>query len=163
MTEAQDDMRFMQEALKEARKAFAMDEVPVGAVLVHRGRVIARGHNQVETLQDATAHAEMICITAGENALQNWRLLDTTLYCTIEPCTMCAGAMLLSRVGRLVYGAPDIRHGAAGSFVDIFAAKHPTHTLAIERGIMKEECASILQEFFRKRRKSDEKLGLSEG
>jgi len=151
------DKRFMQEALKEARKAFKLEEVPVGAVLVYEGKVIARAHNQVETLQDATAHAEMICITMGSSALGNWRLQNAILYCTIEPCAMCAGAMLLSRVQRVVWGARDLRHGANGSWVDLFEKKHPTHSLEITRGICEEECGAILQEFFRKRRLEKEK------
>jgi len=106
------DEKFMLEALKQAKLAFQNDEVPVGAVLVHQGHVIARGYNQVELLKDATAHAEMLCLTAGTSAMEDWRLLDTTLYCTIEPCAMCAGAMFLSRIKTLVWGAPDIRHGA---------------------------------------------------
>ena len=148
-----DDERFMMEALREAQKAFAKEEVPVGAVLVHEGRIIARGHNQVEMLNDATAHAEMICLTAGANALENWRLLDTTLYCTCEPCAMCAGAMLLSRISRLVWGAPDVRHGAGGSWVNLFATKHPTHSIEITSGVLEEPCSELLKEFFRKRRK----------
>ena len=110
----------MREALKEAKKAFEKDEVPVGAVLVHKNRIIARGHNQVELLQDATAHAEMICLSAGAEALGNWRLAETTLYCTLEPCCMCAGALLSARVTRLVWGAPDLRVGANGSWIDLF-------------------------------------------
>lgn len=149
---ANDDEKFMLEALKEAWKAFREEEVPVGAVLVKEGRVIARGHNQVEMLNDATAHAEMLCITAGESALENWRLADTTLYCTIEPCAMCAGAMLLSRVPKLVWGAPDLRHGAHGSWVNLFEKQHPTHSIEIRRGILKEQCAFLLQDFFQKRR-----------
>src|SRR3984885_4849264 len=97
-----DDERFMLEALKQAWKAFQEEEVPVGAVLVHEGKIISRGYNQVEMLKDATAHAEMLCITAGESALSNWRLTGTVLYSTIEPCCMCAGAMLLSRIPKLV-------------------------------------------------------------
>ncbi len=116
-----EDERFMLEALKEAWKAFQNGEVPVGAVLVKDGKMIAKGSNQVELLHDATAHAEMICMTAGEAALENWRLVETTLYCTLEPCVMCAGAMLLSRVPRLVWGAPDLRHGANGSWIDLFS------------------------------------------
>lgn len=150
MTES--DIYFMGEALKEAKKAFKEGEVPVGAVLVFEDRVIARGHNQVELLKDATAHAEMLCIGAGAQALDNWRLLNTTLYCTIEPCVMCGGALLLSRIKRLVWGAPDIRHGANGSWMDLFAYKHPTHQIEIQSGVLEEECGIILQEFFRKRR-----------
>lgn len=147
-----DDERFMLEALKEAWKAFKAEEVPVGAVLVHQGRIIARGYNQVEMLRDATAHAEMLCITAGESALENWRLLDTTLYVTMEPCSMCAGAMLLSRVKTLVWGAPDIRHGANGSWVDLFEKQHPTHQLDIRKGVLQEYASSLLKTFFEKRR-----------
>lgn len=147
-----DDERFMLEALKQAWKAFTSGEVPVGAVLVHNGRIISRGYNQVEMLKDATAHAEMLCITAGEAALDNWRLAETILYCTVEPCAMCAGAMLLSRVPQLVWGAPDIRHGANGSWVDLFEKTHPTHTIAIRKGILQEPCATLLRDFFQKRR-----------
>lgn len=146
------DSDFMQEALKEARKAYVAGEVPVGAVLVENHKVIARGHNQVELLKDATAHAEMLCIGSGAAALENWRLLDTTLYCTIEPCCMCAGALFLSRVKRLVWGAPDLRHGANGSFCDLFALKHPTHQIEVTSGILADQCGALIQEFFRERR-----------
>jgi tRNA(adenine34) deaminase len=146
----------MLEALKQAWKAFQTEEVPVGAVLVKEGRIISRGHNQVELLRDATAHAEMICMTAGEAALENWRLAETTLYCTIEPCTMCAGAMLLTRVPVLVWGAPDIRHGANGSWVDLFEKTHPTHSMTIRKGILQDQCASLMREFFQKRREENE-------
>ncbi len=156
ITPKDEDERFMLEALKEAWKAFKTDEVPVGSVLVKEGRVIARGYNQVELLKDATAHAEMLCITSGEAAVENWRLADTTLYCTIEPCAMCAGAMLLARVPTLVWGAPDIRHGANGSWIDLFAKPHPTHTLTIRRGTLQEPCAALLRDFFAKRRKENE-------
>jgi len=149
-----DDEKFMLEALKEAWKAFSVNEVPVGAVLVHEGRVIARGFNQVEMLKDATAHAEMLCITAGESALENWRLLKTTLYCTLEPCTMCAGAMLLCRIPHIVWGAPDIRHGANGSWINLFDEKHPhpMHTPIIRRGVLEEQCALLMKDFFQKQR-----------
>ena len=143
-----DDERFMVEALKEAARAARADEVPVGAVLVKEGRVIARGWNQMETLNDATAHAEMLCITAGAAALENWRLTNTTLYCTIEPCCMCAGALLLARVPTLVWGAPDLRHGAAGSWINIFEKKHPTHTINIRKGVLEEMATFLLKEFF---------------
>ena len=147
--------KFMLEALKEAWKAFLMGEVPVGSVLVQKGKVIARGHNQVEMLNDATAHAEMLCITSGEVALENWRLSDTTLYVTIEPCSMCAGAMLLSRVPNLVWGAPDIRHGANGSWIDLFAKPHPMHTITIQNGVLGEYSAALLRDFFQKRREEN--------
>ncbi len=142
----------MNEAFKEALKAYKTDEVPIGAVLVHEERVIARGHNQVELLSDATAHAEMLCITAGESVLENWRLIDTRLYCTLEPCIMCAGAILLSRVGTLIWGAPDIRHGANGSWIDVFLHKHPTHSLEIRSGVMQQKITALMKEFFQKKR-----------
>lgn len=147
-----DDERFMLEALKQAWKAYQDEEVPVGAVLVHKGKIISRGYNQVEMLKDATAHAEMLCITAGEGALENWRLADTTLYVTIEPCTMCAGAMLLARVPTLVWGAPDLRHGANGSWVNLFEKQHPTHSIQVRSGVLADHCAGLMRDFFQKRR-----------
>lgn len=152
---ASDDERFMLEALKEAWKAFKKEEVPIGAVLVHEGRIIARGHNQVEMLKDATAHAEMLCITAGANALENWRLLNCTLYCTVEPCTMCAGAMFLSRIQTLVWGTPDIRHGANGSWINLFSEKHPMHEIEVRKGILESPAAALLRDFFQLRRKKE--------
>jgi tRNA(adenine34) deaminase len=153
MTSPDQDIHFMREALKEAKKALNKDEVPVGAVLVREGKVIARGHNEVELLQDATAHAEMICITAGTSALENWRLSGTTLYCTLEPCAMCAGAILASRIQRLVWGAPDLRLGANGSWIDLFAMKHPMHSLEITPRVLEEESAFLLKSFFEQTRK----------
>lgn len=147
-----EDEKFMGEALKEAWKAYLNDEVPVGAVLVHKQKIIARGYNQVELLQDATAHAEVLCITAAEAAFEDWRLIDTTLYCTLEPCTMCAGAMMLARVSNLVWGAPDIRHGANGSWINVFEKSHPMHNISIRKGVLSEYCAKLLKDFFQKRR-----------
>ncbi len=148
-----EDERYMLEALKEAWKAFLKDEVPVGAVLVHAGRIIARGHNQVEMLKDATAHAEMLCLTAGSaESSEGWRLNEMTLYCTIEPCTMCAGAMFLSRLGRLVWGAKDLRHGANGSWIDLFDKKHPMHTVKITNGVYAEIAAEVMKTFFVQKR-----------
>lgn len=155
ITPQNEDEKFMLEALKEAWKAFLAEEVPIGAVLVHKGRIIARGYNQVEMLQDATAHAEMLCITAGESALENWRLLETTLYCTAEPCAMCAGALLLSRVSTLVWGAPDVRHGANGSWINLFDKPHPTHSLTIRKGILQDYSTTLMKEFFQQRRKEN--------
>jgi tRNA(adenine34) deaminase len=150
-----DDERFMIEALKEAWKAFKLEEVPVGAVLVKEGKIIARGHNQVEMLRDATAHAEMLCLTSGEVAVENWRLNDTTLYCTIEPCSMCAGAMFLTRLSKLVWGAPDIRHGANGSWIDLFNKPHPMHTITIQQGVLQPYCTTLMKQFFQKRREEN--------
>jgi tRNA(adenine34) deaminase len=147
-----DDERHMVEALKEAWKAFDQGDVPVGAVVVHEGQIIGRGHNQVELLQDATAHAEMLAIGAAAQALGGWRLEGCTLYSTLEPCCMCAGASLLSRLSRIVWGAPDIRFGANGSYVDLFSIPHPTHQLTIIPSVLCEWCARPLQVFFQKRR-----------
>ncbi len=151
-----DDERWMVEALKEAWKAYQAKEVPIGAVLVHEGRIIARGYNQVEMLNDATAHAEMLCMTAASGALHNWRLADTTLYCTTEPCTMCAGAMFLSRISRLVWGAPDIRHGAGGIWINLFDKKHPMHSIEIKSGVLGDISSEILRSFFQMRRAEHE-------
>ena len=151
-----DDERFMREALKEAHKAFEAKEVPVGCVIVKDGAVIARGYNQVELLKDATAHAEILAITAAENIVDNWRLKGCTLYCTLEPCVMCAGAMMLSRLDAIVWGAPDIRLGANGSWVDLFSRKHPMHTLTVRSRVLEAWCQEPLKLFFQQRRKENE-------
>lgn len=146
----------MEEALTEAKNAFQKKEVPVGAVLVYDNEIIARGHNLVEEMQDATAHAEMICLRAASQIMGNWRLMHATLYCTLEPCSMCAGAMILSRLDTIVWAAPDLRHGACGSFLSILQAPHSIHQVQqvqIESGIYKEEAAILMQKFFRERRK----------
>lgn len=150
----EEDAHFMGQALLEARSAFELGEVPVGAVLVREGQILARSHNLVETRSDATAHAEILCLQAGAHLLQNWRLLQTTLYCTLEPCAMCAGAMLLSRITRLVYGAPDLRHGVHGSWCQLFANPHPTHTIQISKGVLEGESAALMRSFFYARRKN---------
>lgn len=148
-----DDCYYMGLALEEAKKAFAEDEVPVGAVIVYQGVVIASARNQVETLKDATAHAEILCIRKASLHLENWRLKEAILYCTLEPCSMCAGALLLSRVDTLVWGAPDHRHGAHGSWMNMLDLKHPTHTMNIRQGILKEECSQLMKEFFKQKRR----------
>jgi tRNA(adenine34) deaminase len=142
----------MRAALEQAEEAFAKGEVPIGAVLVHENNIIARAHNLVESRLDATAHAEMLCLKIGAQALENWRLIGATLYCTLEPCPMCAGAMIHSRLKRLVWGAPDVRCGAHGSWVDILSIEHPIHRIAVDSGVLKEECAMLMKQFFRKRR-----------
>ena len=147
-----DDVFFMREALKEAEAAFAKGEVPVGAVLVCKGEIIERAHNLVESSFDPTAHAELLCVRKAATCLNQWRLLDATLYCTLEPCPMCAGAMIHSRIERLVWGAPDLRCGADGSWVDLFEKKHPIHQVSVTRGILAEESAALMREFFRLRR-----------
>lgn len=151
-----DDERFMREALKEALKAFEAKEVPIGAVIVRKGQIIARGHNQVELLRDATAHAEMLAITAAEATVENWRLTGATLYSTVEPCAMCAGAAMLSRLDAIVWGAPDVRMGANGSWVDLFAVTHPMHTVQIRSRVLEEWCQKPLKLFFQKRRIENE-------
>lgn len=146
------DILFMKEALKQAEKAYDNGEVPVGAVLVSEGKIVAKGFNQVELLKDATAHAEMICLTAGTLFFNNWRLLNATLYSTLEPCSMCAGAMFSSRIKRLVWSAKDLRLGANGSFVDLFSKKHPFHAIEVEAGLLSEESESLMKSFFKKQR-----------
>lgn len=146
------DLYFMTEALKEAKKAFSKGEVPVGAVLVLNNKIIARGYNQVEMLKDPTAHAEMICITSGANYLNDWRLVDTILYVTLEPCAMCAGAIFSSRIKKVVWAAPDIRVGANGSWINLFDKDHPIHTVEIEKGFLEEEASALMKAFFQKRR-----------
>ncbi|MCX7926942.1 MAG: tRNA adenosine(34) deaminase TadA [Candidatus Omnitrophica bacterium] len=148
-----EDIYFMKEAIKEAGYAFQEDEVPVGCVIVKDKRIIARGHNQVELLQDSTAHAEMIALTAACEALKSKWLNDCTLYVTIEPCSMCAGAMVLARIKRLVFGCFDPKTGACGSVVNIIHNKKLNHRILITSGILKEDCKIILQEFFKGKRK----------
>ncbi len=145
------DQIYMSEALKEAKKAFAADEVPVGAIIVHKGRAPGRANNQIRLLKDPTAHAEMIAITQAASYLGNERLLNTTAYVTIEPCAMCAGALILARVKRLVFGASDPKAGAFGSVLDI-NKKKLNHKIAVTKGVLEEECAGLLKEFFKKKR-----------
>ncbi|NIA29652.1 MAG: tRNA-specific adenosine deaminase [Actinobacteria bacterium] len=134
--------------MQEARKARDKNEVPIGAVVVHEGRIIGRGHNLVERLQDPTAHAEMLAITSAANSLASWRLDDTVLYATLEPCSMCAGAILLARIPTIIFGATDPRYGACGSAVQIAnTGSLDIHTNII-RGILEPECKKILQDFF---------------
>ena len=147
-----DDKQYMAVALKEAQGAFDDDEVPVGAVVVHGGRIIARAHNQMRRLKDPTAHAEMIAITQAAAYLKSDRLLDTTVYVTIEPCSMCAGAMVLARVKRLVYGAADPKTGACGSLMNIADDRRLNHRINISKGVLEVESGMLLKEFFKKKR-----------
>ena len=146
------DLFCMEEALAEAQKAFEMEEVPVGAVLAMDGKIISRAHNLVETLQDATAHAEILCLRAASQLLKDFRLVGSTLYVTLEPCSMCAGALILSRVDKIIYGASDPRHGAAGSWVNLFEKDHPIHTVKMASGLLAEEAKALMQQFFKERR-----------
>ena len=143
----------MSEALKEAQKAFEEDEVPIGAVIVHDSKIIARGHNQIERLKDPTAHAEIIAITSATNYLGTKWLNEASLYVTIEPCSMCAGAMVLARIKNLYFGANDPKTGACGSVIDIANHKKLNHRIKVSRGILEAECSSLLKDFFKKKRK----------
>ena len=143
----------MYEALKEAQKAFEEDEVPIGAVIVHDSKIIARGHNQIERLKDPTAHAEIIAITSATNYLGTKWLNEVSLYVTIEPCSMCAGAMVLARIKNLYFGANDPKTGACGSVIDIANHKKLNHRIKVSRGILEAECSSLLKDFFKKKRK----------
>jgi len=143
---------FMQEALKEAAIAFEEDEVPVGAVVVHEARVIARGHNQIERLKDPTAHAEMLALTSATNFLNTKWLNEASLYVTIEPCSMCAGALVLARIKSIHFGAKDPKTGACGSVFNIVDSVKLNHRIKVSSGILEEDCAAILKEFFKKKR-----------
>lgn len=153
-----DDESGMRAALSEAHASLARDEVPVGCVIVHDGMIVGRGHNQVEALQDATAHAEILAIGAASNALGSWRLTDCTLYVTLEPCSMCAGAIVLARLGRLVYGATDPKAGACGSVLDVVGERRLNHRVSVMHGVLAGDCGELLREFFRKKRKAIERL-----
>ena len=142
----------MRLALREAEIALAHDDVPVGAVLVREGEVIGAGHNERELREDPTAHAELIAIREGARHLDSWRLLDTVLYVTLEPCAMCAGAIVLGRIPRVVYGAVDPKAGAAGSVLDVLAEPRLNHRPAVAGGLLAEESAELLRAFFRSRR-----------
>lgn len=146
------DKHYMRLAIQEAQKAFEQDEVPVGAVLVLKNRVLGRAHNQVELLKDPTAHAEMLAVTQACEALESRLLPETTLYVTLEPCPMCVGAMLLARIGRLVFGAREKKTGACGSVVHLLADGRWNHRFRIEEGLMEFESAALLAEFFKKKR-----------
>jgi tRNA(adenine34) deaminase len=142
----------MGEALRQANKAYQAGEVPVGAVVVHEGRIIARAWNQVELLKDATAHAEMLALTAAESAIGDWRLTGCTLYVTKEPCPMCAGAIVHCRLDRVVFGAPDAKGGAAGGALNLLQFPTLNHRCEIAAEIRRDECVALLKSFFLERR-----------
>ncbi|HHY44606.1 MAG TPA: nucleoside deaminase [Firmicutes bacterium] len=146
------DLLGMSLALLEAKKAYALGEVPVGAVIMKGDKVIGRGHNLKETLQDPTAHAEMMAIRQAAEHEGSWRILGAVMYSTLEPCPMCAGAIVMARIPRLVIGARDPKTGACGSLVDLVRDERLNHRLEVETGIMEEECASLLEAFFRELR-----------
>jgi len=149
------DERFMSQALVEAGKAHQSDEVPVGCVVVHEGQIIGRGYNRTENLNDPTAHAEILAITAAAGHLRSWRLTGCTLYCTLEPCVMCAGALVLARVEKLVFGARDPKFGGCVSLYSIVQDSRLNHRIALVTGVLEDDCARIMREFFRNKRKED--------
>lgn len=151
------DELYMAEALKEARKAAENGDVPVGCVVVVGGDVIARGHNQVELLRDPTAHAEMIAITSACERMGSKWLIDASVYVTIEPCSMCSGALVLARVKELVYGADDPKTGACGSVFNIIDNKCLNHRVHVRKGVLQEQCAFVVSEFFKKKRAAGNK------
>ncbi len=153
--DAKSDEYYMGEALKLAQQAAEDGEVPVGCVIVHGARIIARAHNQVKTLRDPTAHAEMIAITQAAEALDNERLTGTTLYVTCEPCAMCAGAMVLARIERVVYGASEPKTGCGGSILDLLREERFNHRCEVAAGILAGESAELLRDFFTAKRKNN--------
>ena len=146
------DEIYMQEALRQAKKAYEADEVPIGAVIVHENKIIAKSHNQVEMLKDPTAHAEMIAITQATNSLGSKWLQECSLYVTIEPCSMCAGALVLARLGKLYFGAEEPKTGACGSVLNIANHKALNHCVNVHGGLLAAECGGLLSEFFKKKR-----------
>jgi tRNA(adenine34) deaminase len=153
LSQQQIDERFMRAALDAARIALENEDVPIGAVIVHQGRIIGRGWNQREQLKDPTAHAEIIALTQAAAALEMWRLNGCTMYVTLEPCPMCAGALVLGRLDRLVYGCADPKAGACGSLYDIVRDGRLNHRLAVTAGVLADDCSTLLQDFFRPRRR----------
>jgi tRNA(adenine34) deaminase len=150
--DTQDHTAFMREALRLAKKAYDADEVPVGAVVVRAGKIIGRAYNQIELLKDATAHAEMLAMTQAEAAVGDWRLVDCDLYVTKEPCVMCAGALVHVRMRRVIFGCDDPRSGGAGGIVNLLQHSALNHHCEVTSGVLRKECAAILQDFFRKKR-----------
>ncbi len=146
--------KFMREALKEAKKAYDKLEVPVGAVIVKNGKIIAKAHNLKETKNDTTNHAEILAIQKASKKLQSWRLLDCEMYVTLEPCSMCAGALINSRIKKVYIGATDEKTGAAGSVLNLFEDYTFNHKVEVEKGILKKDCENILKEFFKVLRKT---------
>jgi tRNA(adenine34) deaminase len=162
LIDLQSDAYFMHQALREARKAYAATEVPIGSVIVRGGEVIARAWNQVELLKDATAHAEMLALTAAQEAMGDWRLEGCTLYVTKEPCPMCAGAIVHCRPDRVVFGCPDEKGGAAGGWINLLESNPPlNHRCEVTSGVEAEESVALLQSFFREaREKKKREAGL---
>lgn len=147
-----DDETFMRQALREAARAEAHDDVPIGAIVVHDGVVVGTGHNERELRQDPTAHAEVLALREAARTLGSWRVLDSTLYVTLEPCAMCAGAIVLSRIPRVVYGTDDPKAGASGSVLDVTNTPQLNHRPEVVGGVLQPECAAMLRAFFAARR-----------
>jgi tRNA(adenine34) deaminase len=158
MSEKQDmlDRQFMKAAIDQANIALENGDVPIGAVIVHQDKIIAKGYNQRHKLNDPTAHAEIIAITAAAEYIGNWRLHGCTIYVTLEPCPMCAGALVLARIERLVFGCDDPKAGACGSLYNIVQDKRLNHRVEITKGILAEDCSKILQDFFRVKRERND-------
>lgn len=155
--------KYMQEAIKEAEKARAIDEVPIGAVVVLDGEIIGRGYNRRETTNDASSHAEMLAIRDANQHLSNWRLEDAELFVTLEPCPMCSGAIILSRLKKVYYGAHDLKAGTAGTLMNLLTDERFNHQVDVECGILEAECKALLQTFFkdlRKKRKENNRKNL---
>src|SRR5437773_10457435 len=159
MIESPGDESFMREALRQAQKANEAGEVPVGAVIVREGKIIARAYNQVELLKDATAHAEMLALTQAEEAVVDWRLTECDLYVTKEPCAMCAGALVHTRIRRVIFGCADPAAGAAGSVINLLQMPTLNHRCDIASGVLASDCAAILKGFFRERRDAGNETG----
>ena len=155
------DNYFMREALRQAVRAYHADEVPVGAIVTHQGKIIARAFNQVETLKDATAHAEMLAITQAESVLGDWHLNECELYVTKEPCSMCAGALVHVRVKRVIFGCPSPKDGAGGSLLNLLQHPSLNHRCEITQGVRLDECRGLLQQFFQEKRCRDSKLEIN--
>jgi len=152
MSQTELDHQFMQQAIEQAKLAALAGEVPVGAVVVQDGRVISSAFNKPISTHDPSAHAEMLALRGAAQSEENYRLPGTTLYVTLEPCAMCAGAMLHARIDRVVYGAADPKTGAAGSVLDVFSSKQINHQTSVGGGVMAEECGQLLRNFFKERR-----------
>ena len=157
------DADFMREALVEAKKAYDLGKIPIGAVLVHDGEIISRHHNRREMDHDATAHAEMLVIREACDALERWRLTGCTLYVTIEPCPMCAGAIINSRIDRVVYGASDYKGGAVESLFNVLSHPGLNHEPEVMSGVLADECSQIMKDFFKMRRKARRSTQVAEG
>ena len=152
------DTSFMQQALRQAELAFDAGEVPIGCVIVKDAKVIAKGYNQIEMLKDATAHAEILAIGSASGAVENWRLNDCTMYVTLEPCPMCAGAILNSRISRLVYGSKDTRFGGCGGTIDVLSNNALNREIIVESGVLADECLGLIRLFFQKMRMKKDSL-----